>query len=148
MNYLKQLKIVHLAMIISTGFLIIISAFFIWQGVVIGNIDKDAEEILEYLVPALAFILPFTAITYFYYKTKDIRENLDNTAEKKEKYRSVSVFKMTMLEAASMFAIVAFLLSGNIMFFILSLVVFLLMLLQMPADYKVIRDINVRIEDL
>ena len=65
-----------------------------------------------------------------------------------ESYRSIFITKAALFEGAAFFAIVGIMLTGSLVSIAMAVIVWIALILQHPAVYKVARELGIKAEEL
>ena len=142
---LKTTKIIHFALL--TG-----QAMFAAVAYSIGNkqisfVTKDSKnDIFLYLVPIFA-IGGFVAGNFISKKILANFQNKETLSEKLAGYQTALIVKCALLEGASLMGIVAFLLTNNWLFLLISIAIMLYFFTLKPTADKVADDLQLNYDE-
>lgn len=139
------------------------SLFLIWVALIIGQVmfgavvfylhktgaytgDESLNQTFLMIVPAFVVAGIAGSILFLKMKLKQLKQ-LDNFESKLEQYRAATIISYALLEGPSLLGIVAFLISGNIVFFALSIMIILMFLISKPSKYKLSLDLELSEEE-
>ncbi len=141
-EYLKSLKIIHIALSVGIAAFIGI-AYYFQISIGFGAYDPSLSSIFSILVPLFAFLSPSIGVLYFNKKIKQMKSKNNSLEEKKLNYRMVYIIKLASIEAAAFFAIVTFLLLADYVFLIMAGIVLIFLIIQHPTDYRLSADFDI-----
>ncbi len=126
-EYKKQIVITYAAVI---GIMVLgILAAIIINNQYIPEPNQIYDKIFAYLVPAFFIITTLAAYLYFNNKIRDIK-NEDLLANKLEKYKELYIIKLGLFSGTGLFAILAYLVTANIVHIIVLGLTFMLFALN------------------
>lgn len=100
--------------------------------------NLELDRILQAVAIALAAIAYLVGTKWFFTKKiKEARESNGSTADKFAIYRTASLVQWALLEGTTLFAIVAFYLTGNLAFLVMAGMLVLIFALLMPSVMKI-----------
>ncbi|WP_207421893.1 hypothetical protein [Desertivirga brevis] len=132
-QYFRQLTIIHSALIIGQLLFLAVSLKVVSDGEVEGN-----DDVFKLIAPSL---LAGGAIIGFF-----LRRSILAKAQKKElrdklgDFRTATIVQCALLEGPSLFSIVCFLLTGNLLFLALVVISLALQFFARPTREKVMTD--------
>jgi len=142
-GFLKTITIIHAALLIGqilfAGF-----AFFITNSAVI-NLKPNGDP--------LFFVVPFITVAgliagIFISKNKLAGMNDTNSLDEKLAiYQTTSIIRYALTEGASLFGIVTYLITGNLLFLLITGLNILYFIWLRPTKLKVEDDLNLSFED-
>lgn len=138
-SYFSQLSILFFAFIAGQLIFAGVAFFLNQQGGM--ETDPELEDIMKILVP-LAAVAAVGGSTFL---AKGLLAQIpkDSSLEKKlNQYRSAFMVKMAMHEGPSLLAIVAYLLTGQILFLVVSGVIIALQFMMNPSPQKTIDELG------
>jgi hypothetical protein len=109
-------------------------------------VDNRIVNIFDYLIP----VLLFTAIFFsrFIYRTIINKSGRLSFDRKVDTYRSAVITSLAILEGANIFAIMAFMLTGEYLYAAASVILFLLFILNSPSEDKFRSDLELTPEEI
>lgn len=130
---IRTLKIIHVAIVIS---LLIFLGFSIYLSYTVNfNLGESMKDFFQVIVPLL-FIASVTASQIlFKYKINSIQSH-DDLSLKMNAYRTAFIIKCAVLEAPVLLSIVAYFLTSDALFSILSAVMIAYFIMQHPNASK------------
>lgn len=145
-DYFKAMQIVHLAMIAGLVLFMLVSAFFV-NGLIFDQTDGDIMNIFMVVVPLLIFGGLFGS-TVLVKNKLNLAKQKPNLLEKMSHYRSALIINFAMLEGPSFFAIVAYMLTGNLLFLGMAGLLLLVFFTIRPTTEKAIRDLELSQDEI
>ena len=138
-QYFQTLTILFFAMLTGQVLFIFIALYLIIGKQII--IDSSLQSILTYLVPI--FIIGSILIGQMIYKSFLSRLKLKrNLMEKMNGYKSALILKLAFIEGATLFAIVSYILTGDILFIAIAGISILYNLTLKPNISKIAIDLE------
>lgn len=144
-EYFRALKIVHFALTMGQVLFGIIS--FV---VVTKNGATIADEFLNqglFIVVPIFIIGAFIASIALFKKRIETVKTRNNLVEKMAEYRGAIILKLAPLEGGSFLSIIAYFITGNIIFLSLSALIILMFLLNQPTKEKAIADLELNFDE-
>ncbi len=138
-SYFTSLKIIHFALTAGIAFFMLIAISLQFTG--FEPELKELEEILLAITVAGAVAGVFTGNLLFTKKLEQLVE-LKCLKEKLIGYQSALILKYAMVEGPAFFTIVAYLLTANILFPLITVLLVFTMVLFAPRKDKLISDLN------
>jgi len=142
-EYFRSLVIIYYALIAGQLFFCLI-AFFLHQT---GNLDLGAKELTDIFI----FIVPLFVIGGFFGSKIVFKNRLKaakdqtNLFAKMTDYRGALVVRYALLEGPSFFAIIVYLLTGNLLFLGMSLLIIAYFFIIRPTSGDAITDLELSI---
>lgn len=144
----KALKVLHTALLAGMGIFLIVAFVVNRQGLMAVEEDKDQEMVFQAVAALISISCLLSGFTIFKKRLLAAR-NIAEPAEKRfELYRAACIFWWAMLEAPGLFAIVAYMKTGNTVFIILALFHLALLAVFMPRKDNIILLLNLTSEDV
>jgi len=138
-NYIKSLKIVHIALVLGIVFFALISILLQSKG--FGDLGEEIKNILLILVPIFVAFGILASRFIFKQRIKTIDKSF-SLKKKLENYRSALILKFALIEAPSFFAIVSYLLTGDYIFLVLVVILIVVFIFYTPSLTKSINDLE------
>ncbi|MEZ4902681.1 MAG: hypothetical protein R2822_13490 [Spirosomataceae bacterium] len=139
-QYFKFLSLLYgLMLITQVGISTVMFFLRTTQSSALQN-ENLLDEFFQYLVPSVAFIMP-TLGWFFYKKSLQNIGKSESLSEKLSKYQSSLLLKYAFFEGPSIFASVAYFLTGNILLLGVCVLLILLFLTQNPTKNKLFNEI-------
>jgi hypothetical protein len=144
-EYFKGLNIVYLALLVGQVFFILIALFlFYYARFNVGA--AELSEFLIYIVP-LFTIAGILASNFLYRKRISMIKLKQELPVKLDNFRSLVVVRLALLEAPSFFAIVAYLLTAQLIYLGFSALIIFVFLTVRPTRMRVISDLELNREE-
>lgn len=138
---LKKLRIVHIALTIGQiAFAVIVFNLKFSEALFVDISNTNNPFLL--IVPMIT-IVGFTMGNFLFKKQLATIKREDSDSTKISKYQTATILKFALLEGPSLLGIVAFMLSGNLIFLIFSGIIILYFISLRPSDSKVEKDLNI-----
>lgn len=134
--YLTSLQVMHIAFLV--GQLIFMGISFYLQKS--GNFGTEATELVptfKIIVPVFALVAIVGSNFLFNLKIKATPKT-STLSEKLVSYRMAFISKLAVLEGASFFSIVSYLLTQNVLFLSIATLLVVLFVLQRPTVQKIV----------
>jgi membrane protein insertase Oxa1/YidC/SpoIIIJ len=130
-SYLKTISIIHIALLIGQTIFAIV-AFFINRSTTI-ELNNAADPFFVVMI-ALA-IGSFIASTILFKKNLEKAKEQEDAKSKLAQYQSALIIRYALLEGPSLFGIVVYLLTGNLFYLMVSVIIILYFLsLRLTKD--------------
>ncbi len=143
---IKSSLIIFYALLAGQIIFLLISLYLVSANVV--QTIPDLSLILTFTI--LIFISPLLVVGPIIYR-KLISRNFDSVKSTEQKlilYRQGMIIKLAMVEGASIFSIVSFLITGNFLFVIIAILLISLFFLHKPTLEKFASDFNIPLSEL
>ncbi|MGZ2371423.1 hypothetical protein ACXR6G_16710 [Ancylomarina sp. YFZ004] len=139
-QYFKSLKVIHIALLL--GQLAFATLAYIINFITpISNGMEDLNDIFLILVSVITF--GSIAAGIFITKSKLIAANeKPNLSDKLNDYRALTIARLALLEGPVFFAIISFLLTGNLIFLGFAGLILIIFIIQAPGKDKLINDLE------
>ncbi len=138
-EYLKALKVIHIGL--TAGVVLFLIIAVVLQFTVFEPELKELEMILLG-VTAVAAISGIFAGSIIFRKRLEQLIELKNLDEKLTGYQSALIVKLALIEGPAFFTVVAYLLTANILFPAIAVLLVFVMVLSAPRKDKLITDLN------
>jgi hypothetical protein len=138
-EYFNSLTILHAAMAIGQ-LLFGLVIYFQFSNAELTDEMNSMNDIFRIMVPAFIIGGLFTSELLFKTLLKKINQKTD-LKERLIGYRSALIIKYALLEGPSLFAIIAFLVTSNLVFLGLSGFIILMFLTNRPTRFRAINDL-------
>jgi len=139
-EFFKSIQIIHFALVIGVFVLGIFAFYFHYSGLEMEG-GEDMNFGLKYVVPIFAIIGVFASNLVFKNKLKDCTRKT-GLKEKLNNYRSALIVKFALIEGNSFFALVAYLLTGKLLYLGLAGLLLIVLILYRPTKEKLIFDLE------
>ena len=137
----KSNLIIWAALIMGMLFFGAISVYLVTSGGM--KVDQIEQfDVLIYIVPLLAVVSVFAGFFVFNQKLTAIREKTDAIAKIAE-YRGVLIIRWALLEGPAFFAIVSYLLTGNVVLLGIAVAIITIFILLIPSKAKLEADLEI-----
>lgn len=143
--YFKSMQIVYYALFAGPLFMGII-LFFLYQTGSLAATAQDLRDIFIYIVPLFAVGGLVSSNLMFRSLLTKIKSR-QTLKEKMTEYRSALVVRYALLEGSSFFSIVAYLLTGDILFLGIAGLIILYFLLLKPTIARAVKDLELNPDD-
>lgn len=143
---LKSSLIIFYALLLGQIVFLLISLYLVSSNIIPTNPDLS----LILIFTLLFFLSPLLVAGPIIYR-KLISKQYDNNKTLEQKmilYRQGMIIKLAMVEGASIFSIVCFLITGNYLFIIIAILLISLFFLHRPSLEKFASDFNISISEL
>jgi hypothetical protein len=144
-QYFRALTILHYALI--TGVVLFALIAFALQSLNVFGENEEIRNMFLYIVPlvALGGVIGGGMI---YKKQVNGIKNKTGLTEKLEAYRGIFIMRDALLEGPAIFAIIAYLLTGELLFLALTGSLIAIFILVRPAKQKLIRDLEMSSDEM
>jgi hypothetical protein len=142
-SYLKTLTIIHLALVAGQVMFMIV-CLAISDGTMISLTPGD--DVFFFVVPGLALMTLFAG-NMVGQKLLENAKSQSSDEAKLSAYRAMLIIRYALFEGPSLLAIVAFMLSGNLYYIFISVVLILLLLMMRPSRSKIEMDLGIRLAE-
>lgn len=139
-DFFKSVQIIHLALITGVIILGIFAYSFHYIGIEMEG-GKDLNFDLIYVVPVFAIAGIIASNLVFKQKLKECIAR-PNLKEKLNCYRSALIIKFALIEGSSFFALVAFLLTGDLLYLGFAAILVVVFITYIPSKEKSIVDLE------
>ena len=143
---IKALILLHTAMLLGQ-LLFAAIAYFMFRNNV-PPFDESTSKIMQSVAVVLTLGGGFAAFFVFRKSVEELQLTAGGFDEKINAYRSASIIKFALLEAPSLFCIIGYILTINISFMLLSIVLILVFAGQKPTVPMMVHDMNVSRDEL
>lgn len=145
-EYFKTLSILHLALTSGVLFFGLIVSFLILTGTMSNN-STDLDSIFMYLIPVLILGGLFAGNRIYKNKLAGLKESTDLKA-KMTNYRSILINRYAFLEAPAFFALVAVMLTSNLLYLVFAGIMIMFMIYWRPTRNSVIADLELSQQEI
>jgi hypothetical protein len=143
-SVLKSMQTIHAALLAGQVMFAAVS-YFVAEKTPNFSL-KNTGDVFLYIVPLMA-IGSFTAGNIVFKQKIASLPAKDILMEKLIGYLTALIIRFALLEGASLFGIVAFMLTGNLLFLLISVLLMLFMLTLRPSADKVATDLELSYEE-
>jgi len=145
-SHLKSLQLIFRALL--TGQVLFLAvAFFLKYQQLFPDIMKEQDKLLQLASLLCGSVLIWTGFTIFKKKMSQAKKADQSFNEKIILYRSASLVQWAMTEAASLFSIVCFLLTGNYAFTGLTVLFLFIFSGHYPVKIKIVNQLELSSEE-
>ncbi len=143
---LKSSLIIFYALLAGQTFFLLISLYLVNSGI----IQADSEHSLIFKFVIFFILGPSRVVGLVIYRKIILRQSADDkTMEQKMiLYRQGMIIKLAMIEGASIFSTVCFLITGDYLFVIISIFLISLFFLHKPTIEKFASDFNIPLSQI
>jgi hypothetical protein len=141
---IKTMKIVHAALLVGQVLFAGV-AFATGTRATYFN-ARDTKDVFFFVAPALAFGGIVAGFFLFKQLTGQLTEKTD-LQSKLTGYLSAFITRSALLEGPSLFAIVAFMTTGNLFYLLISVMLMLILLRSRPTANRVAEDLELGYDD-
>ena len=145
-NAFNQLKIIHIAVLISMVMFNVVALVLMLQGLT-GLVDESFQRILQAVCILLSFLFIILGFKVFKKKIFAARNSIEPGEKRMELYRSACIMWWAMIEGPGIIAGIGFIISGNYAFFALAIVHLLILLAFTPRKANIILFLNLNSEE-
>jgi hypothetical protein len=138
-SYFKSIKVVHAALVIGVVLFLLITVVLDLNGFASG--DEEIRMALLLVASVFTFGGVFAGNYIFKKRISIIREKT-NLREKMDDYRSALIVKWALIEGPAFLAVVAFMLTGDLIFFGIGVLLVIVFLVYTPSRNKFIKDLS------
>lgn len=143
---IKQSQIICAALIMGQ-LLFLGIAFFILNQNGKGLGDKELVEVLYFVVAALVVGSVSGSFMVFRSKLASLKV-LENLQQKIAQYRAAQIIRWALLEGPSFFSIIAYILTGDIVFAVVSIAIIVLFIPTFPSKGRFEKEMELTWEEL
>jgi len=144
-NYIQANKILCFALIAGQIFFALVAIFLVnFAGIDIN--DAELNEVFIFIVPTLGIASLLGSIIVFKGKLSRIKEISDISAKLTE-YRSAQIIRWALYEGPSFFAIVVYILTGEVYYLGMVILALILFGMTFPSQERLVKDLDLSWED-
>ncbi len=114
-GYVRSLQVIFRALLTGQVLFLGVAVYLKYKNL-FPDSGKENEKTLQVIAILVSLVLVWSGYKLFHAQLKKIREGNFKMPEKQSMYRSGSISQWAMTEAASLFSITGFLLTGNYAF--------------------------------
>ncbi|MEP6727447.1 MAG: hypothetical protein ABJC98_16630 [Bacteroidota bacterium] len=133
--YLKSLRIVHLALL-AVQCLMLATVLYLVMQKTMPAAEPALDKTLQVAALLVSFGAVFGATGIFKKRLASIPVGANSQAEKANQYRMANIIQWALLEAASLFSSICFLLTGNYAFAALAIALIVYFAMLGPSKLK------------
>jgi hypothetical protein len=146
-NTIKALQILHKAMLLGQILFAAVVLFLKFSGSFTFSLSC-LDKTLQVFAVVISFAAFFIGSALFKKKVQQARDSALDVKIKADAYRSASVIQWALLEGASLFCIICFLLAGNYAFLALSAALLFWFALNGPSKIKIMLLLGLNEEEM
>jgi len=149
-SFLRSLTIIHNALL-AVQILLAAIAYSLWHFDIMTASLRELDQALQVVAILLCGSAFLFGARLFRRRVEKARDSGETAAGKAAAYRSAVLFQWGLLEGASLFSIISFLLVGNLSFLLLALTLMFFFFLSRPSKIKLLLLLRLNeheIEDL
>lgn len=142
---IKPVKIIFFALL-SGQIIFLFIALFLVQS---GNVVPNENLFLIFFVVDLMIIVPGIVVGPMLYRSfiSRVKSGM-SLSEKFNLYKQGTIIKLALVEAPTIFSIVAYMLTGSLVFLIIAIGVLVLFFMHKPTIEKFAEDFNISLSEL
>lgn len=140
-GYLNALRIIHLALLATQCIMLGIVVYLVIQKAM-PPADKSLDRILQVVALAISFAAVYGTIVTVKKKLAFINASANSLAEKANRYRVINIVQWAMLEGATLFTSICFLLTANYAFGALAVALIVFFILLAPSKLKIMLQLQ------
>lgn len=145
-NAFNQLKIIHIAVLISMVMFNVVALVLMLQGLT-GLVDESFQRIMQAVCILLSFSFIIFGFKVFKKKIFAARNSIEPGEKRMELYRSACIMWWALIEGPGIIAGIGFIVSGNYAFFALAILHLLILLAFTPRKANIILLLNLTGEE-
>jgi FtsH-binding integral membrane protein len=132
----RSLLLLHRIMLLALVLLAAIAFLLQYTGNFSPSLAEQ-DQVLQLIAIAISFAGVFIGAAAFKKRIFQIRDSQQTLNEKSVAYRSACILQWALLEAAALFCIICFMLTGNLAFLCLATAIMLWFALTNPSKMKI-----------
>ena len=136
-SFLRSLTILHTALL-AGQLLLAAMAYALWHFEIMNAPSSALDQALQVAAILISGTAFFLGARLFRRRVEQARDHGSTVAEKAAAYRSASILQWSLLEGASLFSIISFLLVGNLSFLFLAFALMFFFFLNRPSKIKLL----------
>lgn len=144
--YFKAFTILFFALLLGQLLFALIAFVLVFTGSFSG-VDKDTEKILVYMVPLLQISLLIAAHTIFKKRIESIKAGY-SLPEKLAAYRALYILRFALIEGATLFAIIAYIITGLALIWVFIAIGIFSFLILKPSKEKLIKELKLGTDEM
>ncbi len=146
-SFLRSLNILHKSMLAGQLMLATVAfllRYFEWMPASLQELDQTIQ-VIALAISAVAY---FLGARLFRQRVEQARDGGGTAQEKAAVYRSASILQWGMLEGASLFSAVCFMLVGNLSFLFLAIALMIFFYISGPSKLKLMLLLRLSEEEI
>ncbi|HRH49803.1 MAG TPA: hypothetical protein PLP23_13700 [Panacibacter sp.] len=144
--YLKAFTILFFALLLGQLLFALIAFVLVFTGSFSGT-DKETEKVFVYMVPLLQISLFIAAHTIFKKRIEPTKAG-NNLPEKLAAYRALYILRFALIEGATLFAIIAYLVTGVALIGVFIAIGILSFLTLKPSKEKLVKELELGTDEM
>ncbi len=145
MNIIKQLRVIFFALAAGQILYFVISIYLINAELVVVN--KDYSTLLGFIAPLIVVVLVVSSKLLYKHNVDSIKREV-SLNEKLISYRTSSIVKFALLEAANVLSITFYLVTGDFLYAGMFVIVMAIFFINIPGKDKFSLDYNLNSDDI
>ncbi|MCW5908220.1 MAG: hypothetical protein KIS94_10195 [Chitinophagales bacterium] len=138
--YFKSLALLHFALTMGQVIFLMVLVY-LHTSLMPEQADKTFATVLMYFVPAVA-LLSFSTGSFIYRTKLTALKTVSSLSEKLTGYRLTMITRFALWEGASLFSLIAYQLTGNNLFTVITVVFVLLFIVVRPTPEKLVYELE------
>lgn len=138
-SFFKTLQRLHLYLVMGVVLFLSITIYLVESGG-FGE-DDEINNVFQYVVPLLATVSIF-ASRFMFNKRRKSLSSAKTLQDKTEGYQAALIVRWALIQGATLFAIIAFMLTSNYGFATIAIIMILYQILQRPNLESALEDLN------
>lgn len=145
-EYFKALSIIHGALLGGQVMFLLLSVFLNSGDQPFGE-KGELDQIFQYLAPLLCVAAIISSHLLYKKRIADIQQQND-LIDKLTDYRGAFIIKLALLESATLFAVICYLLTANFLYVPLFIAMAVLFFFNRTTKTRIIRELNLSAEEV
>lgn len=142
-DYFRANTIVHFSLIVGLVFFMLVSFFLNLSGEIQ---IPEVHEIFKIVAPSVVLLAFIVSKMIYRQKIASLQE-IPSITDKLNKFRSLMIIRNAILEGAGFLSIIGYMLTGNLLYAGLGLLVIFYMLILFPSKQRVITDLQLNTKE-
>ena len=143
-NYMRAVKILHLALIMGPTLFLLISVFLLSTGNWDMGLSIYSDQIFIALILLAAAVVVFSRYN-FNKSLNKLKNNGESAENNMDKYRGILIARWAIIEFAELLTIILFLLTSNYYLLVLAIALLIYSFSLRPSAEKVSNDLGITI---
>ena len=136
-SYFRTLRIIHTALFVG----VLTFGAVVYYAIGPTSIDEDLGRLFKYIVPGMFIGVVLISLSILNMKLKEIRA-MDNVPVQLAAYREINIVRWALAEGTTLFAIVAYLVSGYDSLMLLALLGMAYLFFQRPDLDRLVEELD------
>ncbi len=145
---LKRLQVLYSALLMGQALFFVAVILLRNQGTISFDMSNGTDRILQVIAVVFAFAASYIGIKIYHRKTATLREGNFTPEEKMKQYTQASIVRWALGEAAVLFTLIGYLLTGNWAFTGLTIILLFLFAGYYPSKPKIVKDLDLTEQDI